>query len=1541
MVDANECSHIDDVITAHRPWNCIFNAGCWILRNAALAVLKLAEAALYIPIGVLDVARAALDVAIMAVEAAKSLVDIAKGALTFVQNALRGLNLLLDGAKAALSAVQGLVAFGLELLNKILSFTVGGLFNIRQALFSVKVSTANPFAFEVKLSGTILGIRFENVGFSFDFSRASSAFTALVDFLVDRVKGALGLRHRRDVIKRIDALQGSHEWPTIQREMHQAVDLALRLPVRRRSDEGETALATATTPASTPAAARSGETNSSTASSGPDDDRSSSSSTPGSAQPSTPSECGCYTAAEAYIEHAVDALRIVLAHQVDLQNTQQRALQDNENIQAEIEAFDISMLRVDPDILRDLGVNESVETLASHDNVLGTELVKALKTGFDNQAKETVAMVNAQASWFEQWLTGLSGAHFGCSAIECSGVADCIGATFEWIDSQLARKISADDVCAAGSTDSPFLATTGCAEYNSEQHDREAAFQLLANSTRAVFDGIYAEDANDHSNITGATAALAAFSGAFGIMRVHASAGSIFCGIAPTINVQPVGLIRQAGEVATFSCVASGFPVPTLRWLRNGLVVRATSNPAFEDAGNESTLHGNGGRNSSVRQPSPSHTNTLKLDGLSVEDNGEYVCVASNVRGSAASKPAKLEVYTHAGYGLSVWFEVTEGASAASVDVDIWLARVASFLGVAKARITDLHLLWNNSALPPVKFESELHALHQAMDPPRDPANAVLQFTVLAPALSRSTSAIFESSLGTVRANVDQILCSARFTGDEADILTTSGSHRVIDVSAKYVAKLRVREGSTPPTVYTIPDTRHNGALNSSVQSAAAVYSLEQATDSNGNTVRNLFGVDADSGAVLLDRPLDREEATGYDIDVRVNYSLSSPAAIDYGRSCTGLDAIDWTADVVRTIFPSAARAYAEALAAGEYDCGSVISPLLVEHTPAVGSELTAAYFRLQTACTTMCSPNGFGCGKLVGTCPGVPAVARLTDHVLSSHATTGGGISFSDPQKCAGVSTALKRFSACTLPESRGCNTFTMDAARDDIKLNDNHDCRALKRYQDAVAGCRSDRVRIDEPLAKEVAANCSTPECASVCASCSRSFMPRVTASLASAMSTNLAETCSSVAQLVVGLGGDCGFGKVVHESDRDSIVDILKAVQTEHCSENDLSDVYRLSPMPDAGRLNAVAAILGSNDHTVDCNAELVPFLDAVAMCRLDDIDKLSLDAVVRKCVQACQPKGFRCNAPQVSEVFALHIEVEDVNDNPPVFDAAYNLTVFEDDGDVGESRVLVVAAASDLDSGELFYSITEHRLSLRPCSNDGASPSISPCEWGAYQPGAPASIVIDQYTGAITTTYLDFDNLFADVELTVAAYDELDPTDGNSAETTVTIHVKDRNDQVPVLYLDLGVGDNIVVREDIGVGDDIVGPNGNPAIAYAIDTDVLDACANCLSFAISGGSTIFSLDPSSGRLSVSSPLDFERKHKYTLEISVTDNVGHKDAKVLVVTVVDVDEFGFFGPDLSETYFPVLTTPASLPPPLTENLLEDTDGWLWIRGTKQFIQ
>ena len=105
--------------------------------------------------------------------------------------------------------------------------------------------------------------------------------------------------------------------------------------------------------------------------------------------------------------------------------------------------------------------------------------------------------------------------------------------------------------------------------------------------------------------------------------------------VAPLITTQPRGGPVTEGDNVTLSCNASGNPVPTITWTRNGSVlISSVPRISFRAESRE-----------------------LTITTIDTADSGEYQCVANNSVGNDTSDAATIDVQRK--YGLCVCFSIS------------------------------------------------------------------------------------------------------------------------------------------------------------------------------------------------------------------------------------------------------------------------------------------------------------------------------------------------------------------------------------------------------------------------------------------------------------------------------------------------------------------------------------------------------------------------------------------------------------------------------------------------------------------------------------------------------------------------------------------------------------------------------------------------------------------------------------------------------------------------------------------------------------------
>uniref|UniRef100_A0A8C8BUY8 Protocadherin Fat 1-like n=1 Tax=Oncorhynchus tshawytscha TaxID=74940 RepID=A0A8C8BUY8_ONCTS len=268
--------------------------------------------------------------------------------------------------------------------------------------------------------------------------------------------------------------------------------------------------------------------------------------------------------------------------------------------------------------------------------------------------------------------------------------------------------------------------------------------------------------------------------------------------------------------------------------------------------------------------------------------------------------------------------------------------------------------------------------------------------------------------------------------------------------------------------------------------------------------------------------------------------------------------------------------------------------------------------------------------------------------------------------------------------------------------------------------------------------------------------------------------------------------------------------------------------------------------------------------------------------RLTVRALDGGGRYCEA-------AVHLTVEDVNDNAPQFTSGpYAITVFENT-EVGTfvARLL----ATDLDTGlngDILYSLAD--------SADG-------------------HFSVDERTGVIALKKPLDREARAVYELKARASDRGSPRRLSSL-SRVTVSVLDINDNPPVFeHREYVAG----VSEDVAVGTQLLRVHAasrdieaNGEIAYAI---------------VSGNEHgMFSVDPQTGDIFVIKPLDFEASHEYYLTVEATDGGTPplSDMATVNINLTDInDNSPAFG---QATYAAVVAEDAE---PGKTVMAEDADG------------
>ena len=238
--------------------------------------------------------------------------------------------------------------------------------------------------------------------------------------------------------------------------------------------------------------------------------------------------------------------------------------------------------------------------------------------------------------------------------------------------------------------------------------------------------------------------------------------------------------------------------------------------------------------------------------------------------------------------------------------------------------------------------------------------------------------------------------------------------------------------------------------------------------------------------------------------------------------------------------------------------------------------------------------------------------------------------------------------------------------------------------------------------------------------------------------------------------------------------------------------------------------------------------------------------------------------------------ITINVQDANDNAPVFDP---------------DQVTTVAIDETLGNGQSVG------LSVSATDDDGttANNTVTYSVTGGTGMGI---FDVDSSSGMITVldaSMINYESGTTSYTLIIGASDGLDangtddPTFTADATTTITININDVNEHDPVIAG--GATATAMIAEDADAGDMLT-------TVTATDADT----ANTLRYTITSGTgtNLFAIaDASSGAITLTSAganmLDYETTTSYTLVVTVTDDgtPARTATQTITVTVTDVDE------------------------------------------------
>uniref|UniRef100_A0A3Q2PHV5 Cadherin domain-containing protein n=1 Tax=Fundulus heteroclitus TaxID=8078 RepID=A0A3Q2PHV5_FUNHE len=228
----------------------------------------------------------------------------------------------------------------------------------------------------------------------------------------------------------------------------------------------------------------------------------------------------------------------------------------------------------------------------------------------------------------------------------------------------------------------------------------------------------------------------------------------------------------------------------------------------------------------------------------------------------------------------------------------------------------------------------------------------------------------------------------------------------------------------------------------------------------------------------------------------------------------------------------------------------------------------------------------------------------------------------------------------------------------------------------------------------------------------------------------------------------------------------------------------------------------------------------------------------------------------------ELHPVTIEVLDVNDHSPMFRKTDIMLEISESANLGARFVLDSAEDPDVGVNALQnYALTpnENFVLKQHVNSEGS-----------------------KYAEMVLQKQLDREGV-PHLSLRLIAVDGGSPQ--RSGTMNININVLDANDNAPVFNQSVY---KAAVTENASAGAHIVTVNATDA-----DSGANGRITYSVSNAKSNVAELLSIDPQTGVLSVSGPIDFEKDKKYELRIDAKDQGGLTDSSKVIVEVIDVND------------------------------------------------
>ncbi len=234
--------------------------------------------------------------------------------------------------------------------------------------------------------------------------------------------------------------------------------------------------------------------------------------------------------------------------------------------------------------------------------------------------------------------------------------------------------------------------------------------------------------------------------------------------------------------------------------------------------------------------------------------------------------------------------------------------------------------------------------------------------------------------------------------------------------------------------------------------------------------------------------------------------------------------------------------------------------------------------------------------------------------------------------------------------------------------------------------------------------------------------------------------------------------------------------------------------------------------------------------------------------------------------------------------------YSFTVVATDAAGNSSEQAITLDITDLD--EVGPTITSASSATALDENSGAGQvvyTVTSTDSGDIATGAPtyslkagadaALFTINNSTGAVTLTANPDDETKGDYNFTVVATD----TAGNSSEQAITLDITDLDEVAPTIT---SASSAVALDENSGAGQ----------VVYTVtSTDSDDVATGATAYSLKTGddAALFTINSSTGAVTLTANPDDENKADYSFTVVATDAAGNSSEQAITLDITDLDE------------------------------------------------